>query len=243
MILIKALPQPSKRYGETVCCAGVTADQQWKRLFPVRFRHLSGTRSFQRWDWVKYAYRLPHNDLRHESCHVFEDSVAVEGALPARERSVLLEPLIVGSAVEAGARGQSLALIRPKQTRFQTRAKTAHKIDEEREAYRRAAAQTSILDKQLAELDPSPVEFRFRFEDSSGKHDYQNGDWETHAMFWAWRAKYGEAAALRRMDEVFNDEYPKRGMVFAIGNQAKRPQTWQLLGVIRLNERRQGELF
>lgn len=51
-------------------------------------------------------------------------------------------------------------------------------------------------------------------------------------MFWGWRQKHGEAKTLRRMSEVFNDEYPKRGMVFAIGNQAKRPRTWQLLGVI-----------
>ena len=29
---------------------------------------------------------------------------------------------------------------------------------------------------------------------------------------------------------------PARGMAFAVGNMAKRPQTWQLLGVIRLDE-------
>lgn len=40
---------------------------------------------------------------------------------------------------------------------------------------------------------------------------------------------------------TFNDVYPRKGMVFAIGNQAKRPQTWQLLGVIRLDEAKQGE--
>jgi hypothetical protein len=44
------------------------------------------------------------------------------------------------------------------------------------------------------------------------------------------------------MNQTFNEEYPRKGMVFAIGNQAKRPQTWQLLGVIRLNEQIQGEL-
>ncbi len=35
------------------------------------------------------------------------------------------------------------------------------------------------------------------------------------------------------MDGVFNEDYPRRGMVFAIGNMTKRPQTWQLLGVLR----------
>src|ERR1700746_3754441 len=114
VVLIKALPQPSKTYGETVCCAGVTAEGQRKRLFPVRFRHLSGESSFSRWDWVRFSYRTPTRDKRIESCHVFEDSIVVERALPRGERSRLLTPLITGSAVEATELGRSLTLIRPK---------------------------------------------------------------------------------------------------------------------------------
>ncbi len=241
--LVKALPQPSKRYGETVCCAGVTADRQWKRLFPVRFRHLAGASSFNRWDWIDFKHRPPTSDARKESCHVYEDSIAVSGTLAPTERSRLLDPMIVGSAKEASARNQSLALLRPRNTKFKTKRKSPTELNEEREAYRRAAAQTSILDKQLADLEPSPFEFRFQFEDDGGKHDYENGDWETHAMYWLWCKRYGETETLRLMNDTFNDEYPKRGMVFAIGNQAKRPQTWQLLGVIRLDESRQGDLF
>lgn len=62
-------------------------------------------------------------------------------------------------------------------------------------------------------------------------------------MFWRECKEKGAEAALKWMDGVFNDDYPKNGMAFAIGNQAKRPQTWQLLGVIRLNESKQGDLF
>lgn len=116
-------------------------------------------------------------------------------------------------------------------------------IEEQRDAYRRAARQTSLLDKELAELNPSPFEFRFRFEDDSGRHDYESGDWETHAMFWNGCRRMGEAETLKWMDGVFNDEFPRAGMAFAIGNQAKRPQTWQLLGVIRLDELEQQELM
>lgn len=140
-------------------------------------------------------------------------------------------------------RGRSLTLIRPRNTKFVAKQKSAADLAEEREAYRIAAQQTSIFDKELAELEPSPYDFRFQFEDDAGRHDYQNGDWETHVMFWRWRDRYGEAQALKRMATVFNEEYPAKGMVFALGNQAKRPQTWQLLGVIRLDEVRQGDLF
>jgi hypothetical protein len=243
VVLIKALPQPSKTYGETVCCAGVTAEGQWKRLFPVRFRHLRGNNSFSRWDWVRFAYRAPTRDKRVESCHVYEDSISVECSLPDAEWSRLLTPLITGSAIEAMEQGRSLTLIRPRNTRFVAKRKSAAALAEEREAYKIAAQQTSIFDKELAELEPSPFDFRFQFEDDAGRHDYQNGDWETHVMFWRWRDRYGEADTLERMASVFNDDYPKRGMVFALGNQAKRPQTWQLLGVIRLDEMTQGDLF
>ena len=41
VILVKAAPHPSRRYQETVCCAGVTTEGEWRRLYPVRFRHLT----------------------------------------------------------------------------------------------------------------------------------------------------------------------------------------------------------
>ena len=243
VILVKALPQPSKTYGETVCCAGVTANRQWKRLFPVRFRHLRGESSFSRWDWVNFNYRRPKADRRSESCHVFEDSLVVDGKLAQRERANFLNPLVLSSAKAAAERGLSLALIRPRNTRFLWKLKSKIEIDEEREAFRLAARQTTMFDRELAELEPSPYDFRFKFEDDGGKHDYQNGDWEAHVMFWRECKEKGADAALKWMDGVFNDDYPKNGMAFAIGNQAKRPQTWQLLGVIRLNESKQGDLF
>lgn len=54
LILVKALPQPSKKHKETVCCAGVTVDGAWKRLYPIRFRQLGEGSTFHRWDWVDF---------------------------------------------------------------------------------------------------------------------------------------------------------------------------------------------
>ena len=139
-------------------------------------------------------------------------------------------------------RGQSLAVIRPKNTRFSYKRKSAREISEERDAFQQAAKQTSLLDEELATLDPSPFEFRFRFEDDK-QHEFQNGDWEAHAMFYNGIKKgMTEAEVLDWMDNTFNVEYPKRGMLFAVGNQAKRPQVWQLLGVLRVEDSAQGAL-
>lgn len=240
-ILVKALPQPSKRYGETVCCAGIAADGRWKRLYPIRFRHLSGNSSFKRWDRVEFRYSVPSKDKREESCHVHEDSIKIVGNLPEKERSRAFDPLILPSVAEAARRGRSLALIRPIQPRFFWKQKSAAELTEEREAYARAARQGSLLDKELETLEPSPYEFKFKFRDQEAEHTYVNGDWEAHAMFYNGRLKKAEAEVLQWMDETFNVKYPAKGMAFAVGNQAKRPHVWQLLGVIRLDELSEAE--
>lgn len=243
VILVKALPQPSKTYGETVCCAGVTVTRDWKRLFPIRYRHLVGDSSFKRWDWVDFEFGKPKSDPRLESCHVHEESIKIGGILPKDERTALLEPMLVASTDVAVAAGKSLALVRPRNPRFYWKPKLAGEIAAEKESFRLAARQTNLFDKELSEIQPTPFDLRFKFEDDGGKHDCQNGDWEAHAMFWREAKRTNVENALKWMDSIFNDDYPKRGMVFAMGNQAKRPKTWQLLGVLRLDNPKQGELF
>jgi hypothetical protein len=42
-------------------------------------------------------------------------------------------------------------------------------------------------------------------------------DWETDAAFYNWSRHYGEPAALKNMQQVFGEDYPKKGMVLAMG--------------------------
>lgn len=235
-MLVKALPQPSKKHGETVCCAGLTAEGEWKRLFPIRFRHLSGESAFKRWDWVEFSYSRPISDKRHESCRVHEESLRVAGTMRDREQAGFLNRHVLPSIATAQESGRSLALIRPRNPRFIHKRRSASEIEARREAFRESARQNSMFDKQLAEIEPSPFTFRFKFEDDAA-HDFENADWEAHAMFWnGLRSGKTETEVLDWMHETFNVKYPKRGMLFALGNMAKRPQTWQLLGVIRADE-------
>lgn len=191
---------------------------------------------FRRWQLVRFKYRPPTQDRRTESCHVFEDTIANRGLLSAHERFALLDPIIVSCASEAVSKGQSLALIRPAAPRFRWRKKPDAVIESEIKAYGDAGRQQKLFDEGLAQFIPSPYEFVFSFSDADGLHTLRCGDWETHATFFKWRRLYDDAEALQRLSGLYNDEYPKRGVVFALGNMAKRPQTWQLLGVIRLDE-------
>ena len=46
LVLVKAFPQPSQKYEETVCCAGITPAGQVVRLYPVRYRRLKPEQRF-----------------------------------------------------------------------------------------------------------------------------------------------------------------------------------------------------
>jgi len=173
-----------------------------------------------------------------------EDSILVNGCMPPKDRPSFLNRLVSRSVKAAEANGQSLALIRPRNTQFYFKKKKPDELEEERRTYAEAARQGSFFDEQLKALEPSPYEFRFKFEDDAGPHDYANGDWEAHAMYFNGRRREGsEQAALDWMSEKFNEEYPRKGMLFCVGNMAKRPQTWQLLGVLRVDDTGQSALF
>lgn len=82
----------------------------------------------------------------------------------------------------------------------------------------------------------TPCAFAFTFEDAAGKHVNRCSDWETSAAFWKLRQSHGEEAALRNLTETYNEKYPSKGMVFAMGTVKARPKQWLLLGINRLDE-------
>ena len=61
--------------------------------------------------------------------------------------------------------------------------------------------------------------------------------------FMVTRREGSEQAALDWMSKRFNEEYPRKGMLFCVGNMAKWQQTWQILGVLRVDDTGQPALF
>ncbi len=55
LITVKTYPTLSRKYGETVCTAGVREDGSWIRLYPVPFRRLQETEQYSKYDWIESA--------------------------------------------------------------------------------------------------------------------------------------------------------------------------------------------
>ena len=241
VILVKAAPHASRRYQETVCCAGVTFQNEtsigeWRRLYPVRFRHLSGEAKFSRWDIIQYRWRRPKDDPRRESRRLEEQSLTVTGKLSRDSHASFLDPLLRTSYVDAAQRGETLTLVRPRNLSFRWRRKSDAEIAGDKAAFATASAQGSLLDEPLKAFEPCPHHLRMGFEDAAGPHGMTCGDWETSATFFKWRRKYGEAEALSRLKDVYEKTYAEKGVALAMGTVAKRPKQWLLLGIIRMDE-------
>lgn len=107
----------------------------------------------------------------------------------------------------------------------------------------RQAAQLSMLDKELQAYEPCPFEFKMRYSDADGKREKTCADWETAAAFFNLSRTMEEAAVLDHLRKTYCEQYVRKGLVFALGNMQKRPQTWQLLGIFPVKPSAQGFLF
>jgi len=80
LITVKASPQPSKTYGDTVCVAGIRVDggrADWIRLYPLPFRWMGVEQQFRKFDLIDLEVRRATKDTRPESYRPDVDTIKV----------------------------------------------------------------------------------------------------------------------------------------------------------------------
>lgn len=250
LITIKAAPNPSVTHGETVCVAGVALGDLgptgWIRLYPINFRHLPrATEQFKKYDIVTVECR-PSSEARLESWRPNMATLRVEAHVPPwRKRRELLEPMIdtsmcrIRADAAADPRARSLALVQPAEViGFRLERHPGWSKDEQAKIDR--YVNQLELDVFEEAPDKTPLEaprfrgaYRWRCgEPKCGTHEQSIIDWEFVALQrHLWDRSDDEAKAELR--KRFYDEIcsPSNDIAFYVGNQAKRPQTFSILGV------------
>ncbi|MCE8506886.1 hypothetical protein KBY28_00340 [Ruegeria pomeroyi] len=244
IILIKAAPVIGSKHGETVCCAGIDLYGNWLRMYPVSFRVLDDGKKFKRWDRVKFKWRRPSEDQRIESRHVNGQSLEIVGRMPDREKSRFLDRQIVTSLNAQREKGLSLALLKPTIRSFHIERRPQAEIEEEQARIDEFHNQEDMfIPRPAVPQRACPFAFKYRYSTDDGDRDGTCQDWETEATFFKWCNLYGEADALRRMQEQFGETLPKRGLYFAMGTHSRWPETWLINGLIQLRPEQQATLF
>ena len=243
LILVKTYPNPSQRYGETVCCAGIDmATREWVRIYPVNFRRLAARR-FKKYQVIECAGGRNPKDQRPESRRVDQDTIEIKGPVLSRadgwrERLRWLPPLYRSlEAVDEAhhASGITLAVIRPARV-FGLKIEpaepwTARQLAKVRQRRLGLGEDDS---NELRELEQIPYRFKYRFrcDDPRCKgHTKLILDWEIGESYRKWRRKYGRGweAKLR---EKYEEWLPTRDLQFVVGTMKAHPNTFTIVGLI-----------
>ncbi|WP_406839238.1 hypothetical protein ACICHK_29625 [Streptomyces sp. AHU1] len=259
LITVKTYPELSTKYRETSCVAGIRLDRgapEHIRLFPVPFRLLEEGSQFAKYAIVEVDVRRHPQDHRPESLRPNLDTLKVIDRIGTsdgwRGRYSILRPLIAPSLCaikrDQEEHGTSLGLFRPADT-VDLRFEPAEPWPASKAAL---ADQMDLLDQDLRQLEWVPLEFRYRFHcddsDCTG-HDMALRDWEAGESYRKYRRQYGQQGVEEKLRERWLTRMftPDRAVHCFVGNLAKRPRTFMLLGLFYprrdIVENYQEELF
>ncbi len=192
LVTVKAYPSVSTKYNELVCCAGITEERKWVRLYPVPYRDLPNHTQFQKYDIVEVTCerREAHKDNRPESWCPKLDTMRVIGHLDVNrgdwsERLKWIEPTVLrgfGELSELQAKeNKSLGAFRSGKI---LGVEVAAEKSEWSDAQLAAINQTDLFSAKEP-LEKVPYRFRLGFEDELGQpHWLSVIDWE---FFQLWR--------------------------------------------------------
>jgi hypothetical protein len=163
LITVKAYPNPSKKYRETVCVAGITREEGWVRLYPITFRYLPQVARFKKYQIV--TLRLgKHSEGRPESYRPDQDSFKPGEIIPPKnawhERKQWLLPTASASMCEIATlqreSGKSLGMFKPKDAP----ELVIEKADKE---WGDIVRQLHMFEEPSKPLEPIPFRFKYKY--------------------------------------------------------------------------------
>ena len=267
LITVKTYPTLSRKYGETVCTAGIREDGSWVRMYPVPFRRLHEKEQYRKFDWLECQLVRNSADPRPETFRpVNEHELHPVGRIDTSDnwrerRQLLLKTARVYDRLDeliAGAKANqvSLAVFRPARiidflAEPDEREWDPDKVREMRELSNQYDLFADNTWRETFKLIPKlPYKFAYKFEDTAGQESRMRVlDWETGALYWNCLrdADGDEPKALAKVRQKYFDEFLQKDLHFFLGTTQQwhqaAPNPWVIVGVFPIPVQGQLGLF
>ena len=267
LITVKTYPTLSRKYGETVCTAGVKENGSWVRIYPVPFRRLEEREQYRKFDWLECGLIKSRSDPRPETRHPADmNQLKPVGHMGTGDnwrerRRLLLGTVQVYSRLQylidgAKANSLSLAVFKPKKITDFVWEEEPRDWDPAKVAIIRDQTKQSELfsehtwRKTFKLIPKLPYSFSYRFEDASDQaSELQILDWEAGALFWNCLRKCegNGQMALAKVRAKYFEEFTKRDLHFFLGTTQQfhfvAPNPWVIIGVFPIPHELQRNLL
>lgn len=254
LVTVKAYPNPSAKYFESVCVAAITEQEGWIRLYPVNFRSLPERQRFKKYQRVRLRMRKHTRDKRPESYRPDEESIKLLDVVGSqgnwRHRWRWVRPTIGPTMCELlrqqNATGVSLGCIKPR---------TVQKLSVEevgadwKGSKKGALEQMPLFDPVNTKLEKIPYVFRYEYlcQDTNCRgHAQSIIDWELMELYRKLRvATRDRDELITKLREKYVNELcgADRDTYFFVGNHSRYPTSFMVLGVFWPPKSRQSEMF
>jgi len=232
LVLVRAMPQESRKYGHTVCVAGINDKGEWRRLYPFQFKYGERKISFRKKDMIAVELDDPDNDKRKESRKVKSHINLNDQKTPEEVRKIII-PFIT-SLKELDDKKASLGVVKPEILDFEVKVHNTEIMDDQK--HLSLLAEGFMETREKVKL---PIEARYIFK-CSGKHECGCNkkphkitliDWELNELARSiMKTEKDKKIIEQKIKDKFLTWMRTRDMYFFMGTQF-RWQTWLIIGI------------
>ncbi|MDP2921465.1 MAG: hypothetical protein Q8O12_03745 [Candidatus Omnitrophota bacterium] len=244
LVVVKAYPSLSTKYGETVCVAGITEDNKFIRLYPVRFRDMPFDKWFHKYQWIKLRVQKHTQDNRPESYRPDLENIQPGEIIGTdkdptwSKRKKYVMPLVSGSMCEiieeASLNKKSLGIFKPKEI---ISFDVTLGEEEWKGKKQTVADQRDLFSQKKTSLEKIPCNFKYSYICNSvgcKGHNQVVVDWEAGQLYRNLRDN-GESPEdiIKKMKKKFGEQVmgPKRDTYFFVGSHSLYHESFMVLGI------------
>lgn len=254
LVTVKARPEPSEKYGETVCVAGIrlgTGSLHWVRLYPIPFRRMEDYHQFEKYSVIEVPITPSAEDFRSESYKPDRSQLyKVQGPIHNwKKRMDYILPLVSKMTMcqiwNNCVNGQqtkpypSLAVIRPYGS-LELTIEPYKGWNKNQKQNVQKVLQGDLFDQdntlephQLLQEPRFQGHIKYRCSDTCKGHKQMFLDWEFEALARRHNQDTEEVAREAILKKYRSVLDPSKKPVLYVGNQKKYPAAFSVLGIQR----------
>jgi hypothetical protein len=243
LVTVKAYPEKSTKYGDTVCTIGLTEEGDWIRLYPIPYSTYINNK-IKKFDWIevecsKASEKLSRKEsykIKTGSLKVIDDSLSsgkVNGIANWHERNKLIlshvSPSIEKLKDQYILDKTSIGLIKPKEV-INFYKKEDLQIYSDTNVF-----QQSLFGTKIPDVEEIPHLFGYEFLcggcQEGKRHKIQCEDWELLESYRKWGINYQNIDTLwEKLQYKYYTYMIERDFYFFMGMFSQFP-TWLIVGL------------